>query len=479
MNFWLAIGGLTLVVLLPILWPLLRPGKVAPDRLDHDLEVYRDQLREVEADLTANSVTEREAGEAKREIERRILRAAEHGSSNEGAIAPSALTAVLIALLLPALTLFLYTEIGQPAQPDQPLAARDIAAPTPQNLTDSQSKQIEDMVSRLAQRLRDEPDDLDGWTLLGRSQAALGQLDAAANSLRKAVALSKDDADLLVAFGDVLTKSTGGNITPEALIAFSKARELVPGSLAARYFLALADLQAGRQQQAYDAWSGLYRELPAGSDNRHALAEQIRGVARQLGINPEEQLAESASAAVAKPSLRPSSRTSGPGAPGPDRAAMAEAAKLSPAERREFIQSMVQRLADRLQDEPNDFDGWMRLGRAYGVLGRRVKSAEAYGRASALRPNDPGPLNSQAIALIETAPSDQAMPESTLIVLRRLEKVQPNNTRALWFLGMADAGAGRHEEAIVRWRRLYDQLPAQSKERESLKVEIDRLEAME
>ncbi|HIF09499.1 MAG TPA: hypothetical protein EYQ81_06385 [Sneathiellales bacterium] len=70
------------------------------------------------------------------------------------------------------------------------------------------------------------------------------------------------------------------------------------------------------------------------------------------------------------------------------------------------------------------------------------------------------------------------MPESTLIVLRRLEKVQPNNTRALWFLGMADAGAGRREDAIVRWSRLYDQLPARSKERESLKAEIDRLEAV-
>jgi cytochrome c-type biogenesis protein CcmH len=474
MILWLSIGSLMLVALLPILWPLLRPGKVAPDRLDHDLEVYRDQLREVEADLAAGSVTEREAGEARREIERRILRAAEHASNHAGPIAPSALTAVLIALLLPALTLFLYTEIGQPAQPDQPLAARNIAAPVPQDLTDGQSKQIEAMVSRLARRLKDEPDDLEGWTLLGRSQAALGQLDAAASSLRKAVALSKDDADLLVAFGDVLTKSSSGNITPEALIAFSKARELAPGSLSARYFLALADLQAGRRQQAYEAWLGLYRELPAGSDNRQALAEQIRGVAQQLGINPEEQLAESSSAAIEKLSSRPP----GPSAPGPDRAAMAEAAKLLPAERREFIQSMVQRLADRLQDEPNDFDGWMRLGRAYGVLGQRVKSAEAYGRASALHPGDPGPLNSQAMALIESAPSDQAMPESILAILRRLEKLQPNNTRALWFLGMADAGAGRREDAIVRWSRLYYQLPARSKERESLKAEIDRLEAV-
>ncbi|MBT7760876.1 MAG: c-type cytochrome biogenesis protein CcmI, partial [Rhodospirillaceae bacterium] len=84
MTLWLAIGGLSLAAILPILWPLLRPGKVAVDRLDHDLEVYRDQMREVDAELAANTVTEREAGEARREIERRILRAAEHGQSAHG-----------------------------------------------------------------------------------------------------------------------------------------------------------------------------------------------------------------------------------------------------------------------------------------------------------------------------------------------------------------------------------------------------------
>ncbi|MBT5881586.1 MAG: hypothetical protein HOH46_21230, partial [Rhodospirillaceae bacterium] len=87
------------------------------------------------------------------------------------------------------------------------------------------------------------------------------------------------------------------------------------------------------------------------------------------------------------------------------------------------------------------------------------------------------PLNAQVVALIEAAPSDQAMPETTLAVLRRLEKLQPDNSRALWFLGMADASAGRRDEAIVRWQRLYDQMPKDSREREGLKAAIDRLAA--
>ncbi|MBT6589843.1 MAG: c-type cytochrome biogenesis protein CcmI [Rhodospirillaceae bacterium] len=476
MSVWLGIAGLTLLAVLPILWPLLRPAQRVNDRLDHDLEVYRDQLREVEAELAANALTEQEADETKREIERRILRAAEHGQSHSVSLAPSAMTAVVIALMLPALTLLLYTQLGLPEEKDQPLAEREISVPAPapaqQNLTEDQNQQIIEMVSRLAKRLENQPDDRDGWILLGRSYAALNRFDDAAKVLRRALDLSNDDAELQVAFGDILTKAAGGTVTPEALRAFKTAQALAPKQLAARYFLALADLQAGQPQSAYDAWLALYNELPADSDNRAALAEQIRRVAQQIGVDPTNDLAEAAT---------PSERKTAPplksdAAPGPDRAAMAAAADLSPSERQEFIQSMVQRLADRLKDEPGDFSGWMRLGKAYGVLGKKAESAGAYGHAAALRPKDPEPLNAQVIVLIKDAPPEQVLPETTLEILRKLETLQPNNPRALWFLGMVDAGAGRAKTAMERWQRLRDQLPKGSKERESLNAAIKRLE---
>ncbi len=471
MSLWLAIGALTLAAVLPILWPLLRPSQGASNRLEHDLEVYRDQLREVDAELAANALTDREAGEARREIERRILRAAEHRQSGGGLAAPSAVTAVLIALLLPALTLFLYVWLGQPGQPDQPMAERETAAPAPppQKLTGTQSDQINEMVARLAARLGEQPDDLDGWILLGRSLAALARYDEAANALRRALALSGDDANLQMALGDVLTKGASGTITAEALAAFKKAQELAPRHLGARYFLALANLQAGRPRAAYDTWLVLYRELPENSDNRQALAVQIRRVAQQLGIDPERELAVAGTLGRPAPAV----------APGPDRAAMAAAANMSTNERQQFIQSMVQRLADRLKDEPDDFDGWMRLAKAYGVLKRLSDAADAYGRAAALRPNDPIPLDAQAQVLVEGAPSNQQLPRATLAVLRALEKLQPDNPRALWFLGMVDAGEGRRSAAIARWQRLYDQPPGNGKERDNLKAAIDGLRAAE
>ncbi len=475
MSIWLAIGALTLLAVLPMLWALLRPKGAGSERLDHDLEVYRDQLREVDAELAANALTEREAGEARREIERRILRAAEQGETPNGSTAPSAVTAVAIALLLPALSLLLYSQLGQPGQPDRPLAQRAALDPAPRELTAGQSDQVNEMITRLEERLQSQPDDLDGWILLGRSQAALGDLDSAAKALRRAVELSGDDAEVYIALGDILTKGAKGEVTAEALAAFRKARELAPRHPAARYFLALADLQAGRPREAYEAWLRLYRELPENSENRQALAAQIRQVAQEIGVDLEGALATAGAADTPMATQAPDAKA----APGPDRTAMAAAGNMPLEERKKFILSMVQRLADRLKDEPDDFDGWMRLGKAYGVLQKLDESANAYGRAAAIRPDNPAPLDAQAMALIQNASSEQSLPETALEVLRKLEMLQPNNARALWFLGMADAGAGRTEAAIGRWQRLYDQLPAESKERDGMKAAIDRLRAVQ
>ena len=149
---------------------------------------------------------------------------------------------------------------------------------------------------------------------------------------------------------------------------------------------------------------------------------------------------------------------------------------MSPSDRQEFIRSMVQRLADRLEDQPDDFDGWMRLGRAYGVLRKNTEAAKAYGRAVDLRPMDPGPLDTQVAILIKLTTPDQPIPETTLAILRKLEALQPDNRQALWFLGMADAAAGRRSKAIIRWQRLHDLLPSKSQERARIKAAIDQLE---
>ena len=127
----------------------------------------------------------------------------------------------MIALLLPALTLILYVYLGRPSQPDQPLASREIPNSKEQSLSSDRNDHVQGMLARLAERLRDQPKDIEGWKLLGRSLSAVGQYNQAAEAFRKAVDLSENDAGLLVTLGDVLTKGARGTITPEALIIFN------------------------------------------------------------------------------------------------------------------------------------------------------------------------------------------------------------------------------------------------------------------
>ena len=136
---------------------------------------------------------------------------------------------------------------------------------------------------------------------------------------------------------------------------------------------------------------------------------------------------------------------------------------------------MVERLAQRLEENPDDFEGWLRLGRAYQVLARHDEAAEAYARAVSLRPQDTRALEGQAQALLSTAGDEIAAPKSALTVLRKLLEVQPDNARALWFLGLDDARRGDHPAAIAKWESLLAQMQPGSPQYDSLQAGIAEL----
>lgn len=402
MTLWLAAAILVLIVVVPLLLPLLRPPRDLPGRLEHDIEVYRDQLREIDVDLQRGAISESEAAEARREIERRILKAADAGNGEtRRPSSQSAVTAVALALMVPGAGLLTYGYLGSPSQPSRPFAERaGVRAPMvaqsssgggavaqaqvqaqaqSQPQMDRQAPDLETMAARLADKLKDNPDSPQDWALLGRTYWQLGQFDNAANALRQAVALRGDVAALQSAYGEALTQAADGQVIPEALVAFRRANDLDGTHAGARFYLALAARQAGDAQAAYDGWLSLVRELPADNPGRGAVLAQLQSVAAELGID----LAE----ALEAPSTPPAS---GPVATaperGPTREDMEAAAQMSAQDRMAMIRSMVEGLAARMEENPDDVDGWARLGRAYGVLGEREKAIAAYRRALALLP---------------------------------------------------------------------------------------------
>jgi cytochrome c-type biogenesis protein CcmH len=367
--FWLIIGAMTAAAVLAVLVPLLRPRRTVSARLDYDLEVYRDQLAELDRDRQRGLVGDDEATAARLEIERRMLAASEPGR-DAGATAtvgglPKAVAA-MIAVALPVGALTVYLDVGRPGLPGQPHAERPVAGGEAHG---PDGRALDEMAARLAQRLRDQPDDLDGWLLLARTYQTLGRYAEAATAFGRAAALAGGRAELQATYGEALVQAAEGIVSPAAREAFDAALELDPTEPRARYYQALATAQAGRFQEAIETWRGLAQNATPDAPWLGFVRERIARTAEAHDLDVDEALAGLPVPVAAG---------------GPSPAEVAAAGEAAPTEQLEMIRGMVERLAARLEEDPNDVDGWIRLIRSYAVLDQRDKAAQAMEQAIAL-----------------------------------------------------------------------------------------------
>jgi cytochrome c-type biogenesis protein CcmH len=164
------------------------------------------------------------------------------------------------------------------------------------------------------------------------------------------------------------------------------------------------------------------------------------------------------------------------GMPQPTQEQMAAMAKMSPAERQQAIRGMVDQLDARQRANPADRDGWLRLAKARGVLGQPDKAAEAYARADALAALAPGQLADWAEAEVrQLKPGTPPSPEA-VAVLQRLEKAEPDNGLALFYLGAASFANGDKADAARRWKKLLALLPSDAPIRKMLEARIKEAE---
>lgn len=416
MTFWLIAGAMTMVVIAALLAPLLRRPPSTVARSGYDLVVYRDQLAEVERDLTRGVLNEDQAEAARLEIERRMLAAAESQASDgplvqaedpkptrtpggkkrrsakakQATVAASAaptgatprLMAACLALILPLAALGLYLTLGQPGMPGVPFAERQ---GDPENPND-----LDGLAGRLAQRLAAGGGEPREWVLLGRTYAELGRYGEAADASRQAIAQGVDDVETRAFFGEMLVAANNGTVVQEARTTFAEVLEQDPGNARALYYAGLALAQDGRLREGLDLWVSLAEASPPGAPWETMLRRQIAEAANDLGIETP-QIARAAPSPTDEPApglapggQAPSGQAPSGQAPGPSAADVEAAADMSPEERMAFIRSMVDRLASRLEEEPEDLDGWLRLARAYTVLGETGKADEALERADGL-----------------------------------------------------------------------------------------------
>jgi cytochrome c-type biogenesis protein CcmH len=406
MPLFVAAGALTFAVILLLITPLARRRRAAAPRQAYDLAVLVQQLAEVDRDAARGLLDDAEAEAARIELKRRILGAAEAATPPEPAAADAAApamaanpppnrsrwTAAPIALLVPLVAIAVYLAVGQPGTPDRPLAARladgDLAERSASASEDRAS--LEQTVDQLQRFLRDRPNEAEGWLLLGRARLTLDQPMEAIAALQRAYMVAPERSDIGGALGEAIVIGAGGEVTDAARSVLAAALAADPRNIQARYYLALGEAQRGESRQAIQGWVDLLALSPAGAPWLAQVEAQIAAAAAELGIDRAtlqprpEVLALVRQAPSEGPDAERPAEASGRSAArstGPSGADVEAAARLTAAEREQMIRAMVARLAERLQAYPDDADGWLRLARAYDVLGEPGKAADARARA--------------------------------------------------------------------------------------------------
>lgn len=366
--FWLVLVLAAALVALTIAIALRRQ----PGGADAAVAIYRDQLTEIDRDRDRGVLSPDEAERVRAEVARRLIEADRaQGSLAPERAGPGRWATLAVAALLLVIPLGLYAWIGLPEAPDLPLQMRykmaaDMRANRPSQAEgearwgtpwvapkDADPSYLA-LVEKLREAVKTRADETEGWVLLARHEAALGNYKAAAEAQGRLLTLKGDAAPAsdFAEYGTLMVQAAGGYVSPEADEAFTRALKLDPKEPEARYFMGLMFAQTLRPDLAFRLWRPLLDEGPADAPWNAAIRQMIPTVAAEAGVRyapPPPMMA---------------------GAPGPSAADVEAAGQMSAADRQEMIRGMVDRLGERLANEGGPATDWARLITALGVLGQ-------------------------------------------------------------------------------------------------------------
>jgi cytochrome c-type biogenesis protein CcmH len=268
--FWALGALLAALALLVVLLPRNESGVSGSSA---NIAIYRDQLRELERDLAAGTLAQADYDRARRELEARLLEDVAEAPAAAERRGARALPA-LLAICVPLLAAGVYFLVGNPAavdrQADQALAAQ----------------QVEAMVARLAARLREDPDDVQGWKLLGRSYLVLGRFSEAADAYARAAVRAPRDAQLLADFADALAMARGQRLEGEPEKLVQRALEIDPANLKALALAGTAAFDRKDYAAAATYWQRMLPHVPADSEHARAIQANVEQAKGKLAVVP-------------------------------------------------------------------------------------------------------------------------------------------------------------------------------------------------
>lgn len=349
---WVVFAALTALAMAMVLYPLLSTRRSGTWAAPSETEFYRQQLAEIERDAARGMLSQADAESARVEAARRLLHAAPDAAQTaDSAPFRARLAAAAILLLVPLTAAGLYLKLGQPDLPDQPLAARA-----------NDDTNVEAIVAKVEKHLRDKPDDGRGHEVLAPVYMRLGRFEQAEKAFSEAVRLLGPTPQRLIGLAEARATIAQGVITDKAREALEQAVKLDPKNAQAQFMLAVAAEQDQQPEKARALYDKILAEAPAGAPWAAVVKERLAG----LG-------GETSAAAPATPQAGPSA-----GAMAMPSGPAAEAvAALPPDEQKKQIRGMVEGLAARMAQNGQDVQGWLRLIRAWKMLGETDKARAA------------------------------------------------------------------------------------------------------
>jgi cytochrome c-type biogenesis protein CcmH len=349
MTLWFVFALMTAAAVFAVLWPLGRGPR--RQREGSEALVYKDQLAEIERDAAAGLIGTAEAEAARVEIGRRLLAAddAEREIPAASNIGLRRAVAVIALAGLPLLAAAFYLPLGSPSLPDFPFSQRAQAP--------AASQPLDNLVAQVEAHLEKNPADGRGWDVLAAVLAKLGRFDDAVRAYRHAILYGGDSGSRRADLGEVLTVAAGNVVTADAKAEFDRAVALNVDDVKASYYLGIAAEQDGRASEAAAIWRAMLAKAPPDAPWRPLLQAAL-------------------------------ARVGGPSAPVLSNDAIAAAKDMSEGDRGAMIRGMVDRLATRLKQNGDDVEGWLRLVRAYMVMGDRDKAKGASADARQAVAND-------------------------------------------------------------------------------------------
>lgn len=356
-----------------VVFPLIWKGRVAAVAADSTPAVLVDQLDEIQRDLDRNVISQSEATAAQLEIKRRILTAARRapkGSDTDRNGGQGGLW--LAALSVPLVAGSYYALMGSPEISGLAFAERQAER--------AEREKIVALTGKLYARLTSEPDGgaSEGWMLLGQTYSRLGEYQRAADAFE--IVATRTDATSAAhsMLAEALISAEQGVVTPKAEAAIDKAVALDATNPAGIFYKSMALAQKGEEPAAHALLLSHLEAADGFASWMEPFVVQANQIAETLGRKP-----------IALADYAPMARSGA----GPSAEDIAAAGEMTDEDRGAFIRSMVDRLASRLEENPNDLDGWIRLANAYKVLGEQPKALSAFEQAatllSDLAPDDP------------------------------------------------------------------------------------------